>query len=174
MYKKRFFILATVFTIIMYFICMYNDNQYKMATAKISTLQDSLSVELDNVKNLSIDLDAANDTINGLKGAEYELLYIGEYKISHYCVEEYDHICGNGDGKTATGTSIKPGRTIAVDSQYIPYGSSVYIEGYGWRVAEDCGGAIRGKHIDMAVDTHDYAMKSGIRHTGVWLLVKKS
>ena len=155
-------------------MCEYNNNQYSVATAKINTLQESLDIEAQKREDLLGELELANDTIDDLKNTEYELIYIGEYKISHYCVEEYDHICGNGDGFTATGTKIQPGRTIAVDSSYIPYGSSVYIEGYGWRVAEDCGGWIKGKHIDMAVDSHSEAMNKGIRHTGVWLLVKKS
>ena len=99
---------------------------------------------------------------------------MGEYKISHYCIEEYSHICGNGNGLTATGTQVTPGRTIAVDPTDIPYGSKVYIEGYGWRTAEDCGGAVKGKHIDMAVDTHDTAMDKGIKRKGVWVLVKTS
>ena len=48
----------------------------------------------------------------------------------------------------------------------------MYIEGYGWRVAEDCGGAVNGRHIDMAVNTHANALAMGSRNSGVWILVK--
>ncbi len=53
--------------------------------------------------------------------------------------------------RTATGTTATAGRTIAVDPKVIPYGTKVYIEGYGYRIAEDCGG-FRGTHIDIFVN----------------------
>ena len=55
----------------------------------------------------------------------------------------------------------------------IPYGSQVYIEGYGWRIAEDCGGWVNGKHIDIAVDTHAEASSMGVKNGGVWILTQK-
>lgn len=58
----------------------------------------------------------------------------------------------NGKGITATGTRATAGRTIAVDPKVIPYGTKVYIEGWGYRIAEDCGG-FRGNHIDIFVDS---------------------
>jgi 3D (Asp-Asp-Asp) domain-containing protein len=56
---------------------------------------------------------------------------------------------GNGDGVTATGTVPSRGRTIAVDPRQIPYGSHVYIDGQGPYVAEDTGGDMRGKRLDI-------------------------
>ena len=56
---------------------------------------------------------------------------------------------GNGDGVTATGTVPSRGRTIAVDPRQIPYGCWVYINGTGPYIAEDTGGAIRGKRLDI-------------------------
>lgn len=66
-------------------------------------------------------------------------------------------INGSKSGITATGTKVKEGRTIAVDPSLIPYGSvvAVYIPSLkqwsGLYLAEDTGGAIKGKHIDVAV-----------------------
>ena len=127
--------------------------------------------ELDNIKE---ELDIANMTIRDLKDEKYELIYLGDFKITHYCNELYQHICGSGDGKTATGTNVTPGRTIAVDPTVIPYGTEVYIEGYGWRVAEDCGSAVKTNHIDVAVDLHSEASANGVKYGGVWILVKKN
>lgn len=123
--------------------------------------------------NLQKDYDIANMTVADLKSEEYELIYIGDYKLTHYCAEIYEHICGTGDGLTATGTYVTPGRTVAVDPRVIPYGTKLYIEGYGWRIAEDCGGAVNGNHIDIAVDTHSQAMAMGVVNGGVWILVEK-
>ena len=119
------------------------------------------------------ELLSATNTIMELKSEEYELVYLGDYNITHYCVEKRAHICGTGAGITATGTQVTAGRTIAVDPRVIPYGSEVYIEGYGWRVAEDCGGAVKNKHIDVAVETHSKAISMGTTTGGVWVLVKR-
>lgn len=137
------------------------------------TARDALISEQDKNSLLQAELDAANTTISDLKSNEYELVYIGNYKLTHYCTEKRSHICGGGAGITATGTQVTAGRTIAVDPGVIPYGTEVYIEGYGWRVAEDCGGAVNGKHIDIAVETHSQALSMGTATGGVWILVKK-
>ena len=70
----------------------------------------------------------------------------------------------NSDGNptsTATGTYPTEGRTIAVEPRVIPYGSKVWIDGHGWRVAEDTGGMIKGNSIDVMVDSFDVAMDIG-------------
>ena len=52
-------------------------------------------------------------------------------------------------------------------------GTEIYIEGYGWRIAEDCGGIVSGAHIDIAVESHDQAIIMGTTTGGVWVLVHK-
>ncbi len=59
----------------------------------------------------------------------------------------------DGRGITKTSTTVEAGRTIAVDPDIIPLGTRVYIEGLGYRVAEDTGGAIKGNRIDIYVDS---------------------
>lgn len=51
--------------------------------------------------------------------------------------------------ETKTGTCAKIGRSVAVDPKVIPLGSELFIEGVGLRTAEDTGGSIDGKHIDV-------------------------
>ncbi|KKP69113.1 hypothetical protein A2X44_05470 [candidate division CPR3 bacterium GWF2_35_18] len=53
-----------------------------------------------------------------------------------------------GSGYTATGTKAHFG-SIAVDPAVIPFGTKMYIPGYGIGVAEDTGGAINGNMIDL-------------------------
>lgn len=55
--------------------------------------------------------------------------------------------------RTASGTRVAEGRTIAVDKDVVPLGWWVFIEGIGFRKAEDTGGAIDGHKIDVYYDT---------------------
>jgi 3D (Asp-Asp-Asp) domain-containing protein len=64
-------------------------------------------------------------------------------------------------GYTASGTKATEGRTIAVDPNVIPMGWWVYIEGIGYRRAEDTGSAIKGKIIDVFYENQDYVNKFG-------------
>ena len=65
---------------------------------------------------------------------EFEALgayqYIGICTLTAYCCESKDnpHICGDGDGLTATGLPVAPGM-VAVDPSIIPLGSTVIING---------------------------------------------
>lgn len=63
--------------------------------------------------------------------------------------------------RTASGTTVSEGRTIAVDDDVIPMGWWVYIEGVGFRRAEDTGGAIKGNKIDVYIDSLKEANKFG-------------
>lgn len=69
---------------------------------------------------------------------------------------------------TATGTTPMSGRTIAVDPSVIPYGTEVVIDGHTY-IAEDCGGAIKGNRIDIAVETHEQALQMGLRSAEVFI-----
>ncbi|WP_224726510.1 ubiquitin-like domain-containing protein [Paenibacillus vietnamensis] len=73
-------------------------------------------------------------------------------------------------GITASGTRVQEGRTIAVDPKVIPIGWWVYIEGIGFRRAEDKGGAIDGNKIDVYFDSTKTAMKFG-RKKGITVYV---
>ncbi|XID91770.1 ubiquitin-like domain-containing protein [Paenibacillaceae bacterium WGS1546] len=68
-----------------------------------------------------------------------------------------------GYGITSSGAVVKEGRTIAVDPRVIPIGWWVYIEGIGFRRAEDTGGAIKGKKIDIYYDSEAHATKFGLK-----------
>lgn len=66
-------------------------------------------------------------------------------------------------GITASGARVTEGRTIAVDPKVIPIGWWVYIEGLGFRRAEDTGGAVKGNKIDVYFESHDYAVRFGTK-----------
>ena len=94
-----------------------------------------------------------------------------EFTITAYCCENYPHICNDGEAiYTATGTVATAGKTIAVDPSVIPYGTRVEIEGIGVRIAEDCGGAIKGNRIDLLFATHEEALEWGKQKRKVKIL----
>lgn len=68
-----------------------------------------------------------------------------------------------GYGVTASGTIVSEGRTIAVDKDVIPMGWWVYIDGVGFRRAEDTGSAVKGKKIDLYFESGEYAQKFGTK-----------
>lgn len=75
-----------------------------------------------------------------------------------------------GLGKyTASGTLLRHG-VIAVDPNYIPMGTAVYIPGYGKAIAEDIGWNIQGNTIDIAFDTHEEAIWFGRQFIEIYLL----
>lgn len=75
--------------------------------------------------------------------------WLETWRVEAFEATAYTMSCGNGDGLTAVMTVPKAGRTVAVDPKVIPLGSHLYIDGVGWRVAEDTGGLIRGHTIDI-------------------------
>lgn len=80
-----------------------------------------------------------------------------------------EHNGGNRTGRGATGLKIGHG-LVAVDPKVIPLGTRLYIEGYGYAVAGDTGGAIKGMRIDLGHDTRSGAMRVGRRTVIVHIL----
>lgn len=71
---------------------------------------------------------------------------------------------------TATGAWPQAYYTVAVDPSVIPLGSSLYIEGYGYGVAQDTGGAIVGNRIDLFFDSEGECVNFGVRDVEVTIL----
>ena len=93
---------------------------------------------------------------------------LGTYVITAYCTCKI--CCGvySGGNRTASGTVPTTNRTLAVDTDVIPFGTKLVINGQVY-VAEDRGGAIKGKRIDMFFYTHKEALKWGRRSMEVFL-----
>ena len=80
-----------------------------------------------------------------------------------------------GYGITASGMRAQRG-VIAVDPRVIPLGTRLYIEStdsypdYGYAIAGDKGGAIKGNRVDLFMDSHSEAMGFGRRQVKVYIL----
>ena len=100
---------------------------------------------------------------------EWKLL--GEFKVTAYC--SCRKCCGvwadnrpNGIVYTASGEIAEAGKTIAVDTSVIPFGTEVKI-GDTVYTAHDTGSAVKGNVIDIYFDNHDDAVEHGVKHLEV-------
>ena len=95
--------------------------------------------------------------------------------VSHYCICK--KCCGKDPshpayGITASGRKAMPGTSVAVDPAVIPLGSDVLVD-YGDGVihyyrADDTGGAVKGAHIDLCMESHDAALAGGLKKATIW------
>ena len=72
-------------------------------------------------------------------------------------------------GITASGRRVEHG-IVAVDRTLIPLGTMLYVENYGFALAADVGGAIRGYSIDLYMTDLQDARNFGRRFINVWIL----
>lgn len=98
------------------------------------------------------------ETLRKKRKQELEKSSLGTFLITAYCP---CYECSEGYGSKiawnhAGHKFARPYHTIAVDKNIIPYGTRVKIEGYGDTifVAEDCGGKVKGMHVDVFKSTH--------------------
>jgi len=70
---------------------------------------------------------------------------------------------------TASGREVEHG-IVAVDRNVIPLGTRLYVEGYGFAIAADVGGAIRGNKIDLFMECINDARRFGRRNVVVYVL----
>ena len=92
-----------------------------------------------------------------------------DWVITYYCPLS----CCNDQWawQTSTQEPMQLHHTIAVDPSVIPYYTHVRIGGLDYEyVAEDCGGGIKGKRIDVLVDNCTIANRMGVdRNVEVWV-----
>lgn len=79
------------------------------------------------------------------------------------------HDNGKWGNLTYTGGAVKHG-IVAVDPTVIPMGTKLWVEGYGYALADDQGSAIKGMRIDLAFDTLPEAYQYGIKNVKVYVL----
>lgn len=92
-----------------------------------------------------------------------------------YLATAYTKTDDGCDEITATGTRVRVG-TVAVDPTVIPYGTRMFIVAndgsyiYGIGTAEDCGGSIKGKRLDLYFETDPECWQFGRRDCTVYFL----
>lgn len=85
----------------------------------------------------------------------------------------YTAYCEGCSGTTAYGIDLRANphlKVIAVDPKVIPLGTKVWVEGYGYAIAGDTGGAIKGNKIDVFIPSREQAMQWGRRTVKIKIL----
>ncbi len=85
----------------------------------------------------------------------------------------YTAYCNGCSGRTATGLDVRANpnmKVIAVDPRVIPLGTKVYVDGYGYAVAADTGGAIKGYIIDLLMPSKAEAYRWGRKKVKIKIL----
>ncbi len=103
-----------------------------------------------------------DDDESGISG---ERIYLGTFKITHYCA--CSQCCGESTGLTASGTYATAGRTVGASSAF-DFGTQLEIDGHVY-VVEDRGGFSENT-IDIFCDSHEEALEKGSYYTDVYII----
>jgi 3D (Asp-Asp-Asp) domain-containing protein len=135
-------------------------------------IEDIVIEDITDVEEvMSIDKEDIEEAIEKKEKREEakkpKLVSLGTFKLTAYC--NCSKCCGKWAGsKTASGTTPTAGRTIAVDTSVIPFGTKVVINGNTY-TAEDTGSAIKGNKIDVYFDSHQSALNFGRQSAEVFV-----
>ena|GEM_PF-2700077 len=94
--------------------------------------------------------------------SQYQIVKTMEVEATAYTYTGYP---------TATGLWPREG-LIAVDPRVIPLGTELYVEGYGYAVAADTGGAIKGNIIDVFFPSLQRCIEWGRRTVTIHIIEK--
>lgn len=154
MWKNLLVIVLMIALVCVY--SYYRDEQgvnSKLTEDNANLLSDNSLLSMENI-GLHADIARRDAVIHELE------------KLKGVVVSEITYYAPTGN-RTKTGTVPEAGRTVAVDPNTIPLGSDVYIDGLGWRTAEDTGGAIDDTDVDVFVDSEEEATRGGRHHAYV-------
>lgn len=103
----------------------------------------------------------------------FKLKDLGVFKVTAYCPCEI--CCGEWTDSaktkiTSIGAGAYEGVTIAVDPTQIPYGTKLFGAEFGVRIATDCGGAIKGKRLDLYFSSHAKALEFGVKNVHLYAI----
>jgi uncharacterized protein YabE (DUF348 family) len=109
-------------------------------------------------------------TVPNLSRGGTKVLYQKSIRVKATAYTPYE----TGGWRTASGSTarrdINGVSTIAVDPRVIPLGTRVYVEGYGYAVAEDTGGAIKGNIIDVFFSSNSEMSNWGTSWVNIYIL----
>jgi 3D (Asp-Asp-Asp) domain-containing protein len=110
-------------------------------------------------------IGAVREVVLARYGADLKMASLpkGQFSINASAYTAAADECGNSKGITASGLKVMENRTLACPPQF-PLGAKVRIDGMGTYVCEDRGGAIKGNHFDIYMQTKKEAFAFGRRN----------
>lgn len=146
-------------------VLLYNmmgliDEKYNQQQIINTLNQQIIKIELEKEKLQSY-INTMEDELNHYNQFDIDIAEITGYApLDPNAVEG---MCYSGDPSiTASGANVVVGETIA-GAKSIPFGTKVWIEGFGWREVQDRGGMITEGKFDIAVNTKKEAYQIGRR-----------
>lgn len=167
---KRF--IAFITTVIL--LVVYISVIFQIKTITETKINKNLEIS-EKIQN-SIIIEAEAEEISSefekvitIETKEPELKSLGSFTVTAYCCCK--ECCGKSEnhpayGITKSGKRATEGRTIAVDPNIIPLGTTVYLNNTPY-IAEDTGSAIKGKKIDLFINDHQRAKVFGVQEMEV-------
>ena len=131
----------------------------------LKELNQDLSNQLISTQS---DLETLKVDLENLK--QNKAMYAGKFKITYYCACK--QCCGKDNGITASGVKVQEGVTVAADTSKLPFGTSIYIQGIGWRIVQDRGGAIKGYRLDVYIPSHNDPKPYNVQYLDVWVEIE--
>lgn len=136
----------------------------KIKIEELKIEQQTVNYLLDLVEEYQNLLLKSQNEIDRLKDI-LDSIGIDVFEITAYAPLDPNAVDGwdyeGNPNVTANGSKTTIGHTIAADTSILPFGTKVWVEGFGWREVQDRGGLIKGKKIDVAVSSLDEAYKFG-------------
>ena len=165
--KQKFAIFSLIILLCLFIV--------SFTATEVSVLEDKIAdqkILIDKLKAKNQYLRAAieirNQKISELEKHNYlnketdytaRIMEVTKYApLDDTAIAGWDY-CGDPN-ITASGDPVIPGETVAAGPS-IPFGTEVYIEGFGWRTVNDRGGLIDDHNIDIATNTKEQAQKFG-------------
>ena len=102
------------------------------------------------------------------KVSSFDVVSLGEHKLTAYC--SCEKCCGKWSkyNRTASGTTPRQGRTVASNS--LDFGTKVMINGEEY-IVEDTGNMKSDNHIDIYFSSHDEALEFGVQNAEVYQIL---
>ena len=165
-------ILFLIMNLLLLFSMIFLTNAY------IKHIKNYHSIEIEQEEILSIpDLPSAgvesvlnnnNISTQVSRVSSFDVVSLGEHKLTAYC--SCEKCCGKWSkyNKTASGTTPKQGRTVACNS--LDFGTKIMINGEEY-IVEDTGNMKSDNHIDIYFSSHEEALKFGVQNAEVYQIL---
>ncbi len=166
--------LVWFFSILYLISIIVGINEHEVLNRKILAKDKeigSLIMTIDTLTFFNNKKDKEIETLHQfIKFNELKSFEVKTYEATGYAPLDpnaVEGMCYSGDPSiTASGRKVQPGITIAAGPD-LPFGTWIWIEGYGWRRVDDRGSKVVNGKIDIAFATRKEAFEFGRRQVTV-------